>query len=358
MSEQGFQERTEQATPRRQQKAREEGKVAKSPEVNSAAMLGFGFLTLLMLGPRVATQIMHMMQYTMTNAPTIAGADATFVTIFGDYAMRFFLTVSPVFVVLGVVALAVNVAQVGFHITPKAIEPKLDKLNIVSGLKRLVSVTSLVNLVKDCIKLLIVGVVAYKAIEGEFESFFLLPDMTVADLAISMGKLSVKLGLKIAAVMVIIAALDFAYKKYEFEKSIKMSKQDLKEEYKETDGSPQLKGKIKQLQRQMSQQRMMQAVPLADVVVTNPIHLAVALKYDSEAMTAPQVLAKGERLVAEKIKQIARENDIPVVEDKPLARSLFKLCDVGDFVPETLYRAVAELLAYIYRLKGRTTVNG
>lgn len=358
MAEQGAQERTEKATPRRQQKAREDGKVAKSPEVNSAAMLCFGFLTLFMLGPRVATQIKQMMHYTMANAPSIAGGDLVFTKIYGDYALRFFLTVSPILVVLGVVALAVNVSQVGFHITPKAIEPKLDKLNLISGLKRLVSVTSLVNLVKDCIKLLIVGVVAYNAIESEFESFFLLPDMTVTDLAIAMGRLSAFLGLKVAAAMVIIAALDFAYKKYEFEKSIKMSKQDLKEEYKDTDGNPQLKGKIRQMQRQMAQQRMMQAVPMADVVVTNPIHLAVALKYDSDAMTAPQVLAKGERLIAEKIKQIAREHGIPVVEDKPLARSIFRLCDVGDFVPETLYRAVAELLAYVYRLDSKVTPNG
>ncbi len=358
MPEQGFQERTEKATPRRREKAREEGKVAKSPEVNAAALLSFGFLSLFMLGPRMAERLQAMMQHTMTHAPAIAAADASMSRVFGDFALKFFEIVGPTFIVLTVIAIAANVAQVGFRITPKSIEPNFNKISPLSGFKRLFGLTALVSLFRDTLKLLIVGIVAYKAIETEFDSFFLLPDMSVMDIASAMGKTAVVLGLKVGAIMIVIAILDYLYKRYDFEKSIKMSKQDIKEENRDTEGSPELRSRIRQAQRELSRQRQMDAVPLADVVVTNPTHLAVALKYDSGEMNAPKVIAKGERLLAQRLKDIARKHDIPVIEDPPLARALFKMCRVGDFVPENLYRAVAELLAYVYRLKKKVNSDG
>ncbi|UCD62815.1 MAG: flagellar biosynthesis protein FlhB [Candidatus Zixiibacteriota bacterium] len=353
MAEESFQERTEKPTSRRRRKAREQGKVAKSMELNSAAILCLGFLSLYMMGPHLARQTMQIMAYTLANAPQIAMADPTFVSVFGDYMVKFFLVLSPVFVLVTLVAIGINVAQVGFKITPKAMELKFDKLNMANGLKRLVSVRSLVQLVRDSIKLLIIGFVAYKVIQGEFKSFFLLPDMSVAQFASQMGKLALQLTLKVGAVIFVIAALDYMYQRYEFEKSIRMSKQDLKDEYKETEGSPQLKSRVRQMQREMARSRMMQDVPKADVVVTNPTEIAVALKYDPEEMDAPYVLAMGERLVAQRIKELARECGIPVVEDKPLARALFRMCDVGQVVPTTLYKAVAEVLAYVYKMKGK-----
>jgi flagellar biosynthetic protein FlhB len=168
-----------------------------------------------------------------------------------------------------------------------------------------------------------------------------------------MGKLALGVALKIGVVILFIAILDYAYQKYEFEKSIKMSKQEVKDEYKDTEGNPQLKARVRQIQREMSRRRMAEAVPTADVVITNPTHLAVALKYDPEEMAAPYVIAKGERLIAQRIKEIALQNNIPVIEDKPLARALFKLCDIGQAVPANMYRAVAEVLAYVYRLRGK-----
>ncbi|MCK4460628.1 MAG: flagellar biosynthesis protein FlhB [candidate division Zixibacteria bacterium] len=353
MPEQGAQERTEKATFRRRQKAREEGKVAKSQELNSAAILLLGCLSLWMLGPHLSGQIRDMMSYTMSHAPQIAAADPTYIRVFGDYVVRFFLIMFPVFVVLTVIGLTSNIAQIGFKITPKSLEPKFEKLDVLKGLKRLFAVKSLVQLIRDVIKLTIVVIVAYNAMASEFDTFFLLPDMTVAQLAGSMGKLALVLGMKVGAMMIAIGILDYLYQKYEFEKSIKMSKQDLKDENKDTEGSPLVKSRVRQIQREMARQRMMAAVPLADAVITNPTHLAVALKYELEKGNAPYVLAKGERLIAERIKEIAREHDIPIIEDKPLARALFKMCDVGDFVPAQLYRAVAELLAYVYRLKGK-----
>ena len=334
-------------------KAREEGKVVKSMELNSAAMLVVGFMTLLLAGPYIAQQVMQLMGSSMANATHIAISDPTYLTVFGASMQKYFLILGPILVVMTAVAFGVNVAQVGFKITPKAMEPKLDKLNPANGLKRLFSMKSLVQMVRDSLKLGIIGFVAYKAIESEFDSFFLLPDMSIMQIASMMGYIAVKMALKIGAVILVIAILDYIYQKYEFEKSIRMSKQDIKDEHKDTEGSPQIKARARQIQREMARRRMMADVSSADVVVTNPTHLAVALKYDTEEMGAPLVVAKGERLIAQRIKEIAREHDIPVIEDKPLARVLYKMCDVGDVIPSTLYRAVAELLAYVYKLKGK-----
>jgi flagellar biosynthetic protein FlhB len=353
MSNDTAQEKTEKATFHRREKAREDGKVVKSQELNSAAMLLLGFTGLYMLGPHLAGQVRNMMSYTMANITMIATKDPTFVSVFGDYFLRFFMIIAPVLTIVTVIALTSNIAQVGFKITPKSMEPKFEKLDVLKGLKRLFSLKSLVHLVRDTIKLGIVGLVAFYAIKGEFESFFLLPDMTIAQLATAMGQLSLILGLKVGAIMMVIAVLDYAYQKYEFEKSIKMSKQEIKDENKNTEGNPMVKARARQIQREMARQRMMSAAPTADVVVTNPTRIAVALKYDMGEGSAPVVVAKGERKMAQKIKDIAREYDIPIIEDKPLARALFRMCEVGDFVPAQLYRAVAELLAYVYRLKGK-----
>lgn len=354
MADQGFQERTEKATSRRREKAREEGQVAKSLELNSAAMICLGFLTLYLMGPYVAGQTQEIMRYTMSNAPFIASSDPNFYNTFTNNMAKFFLILGPVFAVMAVIALGVNVAQVGFRITPKSLEPKLEKLDLVKGLKRMFSMKSLVTMIRDVLKLAVVGFVAYKVIASEFPGFFKLADMTVPQVAATMGKLALLLALKVGAVILVIAILDFIYQRYEFEKSIRMSKQDLKDEHKDTEGSPQLKSRIRQVQQQMARSRMMEAVPMADVVVTNPTHYAVALKYDGDQMQAPHVVAKGQRLLAQKIKEIAYKHDIPVVEDRPLARALFKMCEVGQMVPAQLYRAVAEVLAYVYKLKGRT----
>ncbi|MBU8934923.1 MAG: flagellar biosynthesis protein FlhB [candidate division Zixibacteria bacterium] len=353
MAEQGFQERTEKATQQRRKKARDRGQVAKSMELNSAAMICLGFLTIYAVGPYLAGHTQDMMRYTMANAPMLAAADPTFYKMFGDNLMKFLLIMAPIFVIFSVIAFGANVAQIGFKITPKAMEPKWEKLNVLKGIKRLFSLKSLVQLIRDSLKMGVVGFVAYKVISSEFVGFFKLSDMTVAQVAATMGTLAMELALKVGAVILAIAILDFIYQRYEFEKSIKMSKQDLKDEHKQTEGSPQNKSRMRQAQMQLARSRMMQAVPLADVVVTNPTHYAVAIKYEPDKSNAPYVLAKGQRLIAQQIKAVALEHDIPIVEDKPLARALFKMCEVGQSIPATLYRAVAELLAYVYRLNGK-----
>lgn len=354
MADESFQEKTERATPRRREKAREKGQVAKSMDLNAAAIICLGFTALFLMGPRMASQIMDLVRYTMTNAAEMGIANTSFTPLFTENLIRFLMIVLPFFVAMIVIGVGINVAQVGFKISSKAMEPKFEKLNVINGLKKLFSMKSAVQLVRDPLKLLVVGIVAYFAIEQEFESFFALANMSVWQLASTMGRLSMIIALKIGAAILVIAVLDYIYQRYEFEKSIKMTKQEIKDESKDTEGSPQTKARVRQIQREMSRKRMMSEVPTADVVITNPTHIAVALKYNLEEMDAPYVVAKGERRIAEKIKEIAREHGIPTYEDKPLARALFKMCEVGQMVPANLYRAVAEVIAYIYRVNGRT----
>ena len=353
MAEDQFQERTEQATPRRREKARDEGQVARSADLNAAAVLVFGFLSMIFIGPYMANQTADVMRSIMTNAPTIAAQDPTFHTFFTDQIIKFFVIVGPLMGILLIVGVSANVAQVGFHISPKALALKFEKLDLAKGFSRLFAMRSLVVMVRDTLKLIAVGFVAWKVIAAEIPQFFLLTDMSAGQLAVALGKLSLGIALKIGAAVLAIAALDYAWQKFDFEKSIRMSRQELKDEFKETEGSPAVKTRVRQLQREMARKRMMAAVPTADVVITNPTHLAVALKYDAKKAFAPFVVAKGERLVAQRIKEIAKEHGIPVIEDVFLARALFKMCDIGQVIPDTLYRAVAEILAYVYKLNGK-----
>jgi flagellar biosynthesis protein FlhB len=354
MADESFQEKTQDATPRRRQKAREEGTVARSVDLTAAGIICLGFTSVFLLGPYMIGRIQDSLRYTMANAPTIALSDPTFQTVFSNSMLIFFAIVGPLFIAMMAIGVAINVMQVGFQVSPKAMELKFDRLNAIANFKRLFSMRSAVQLVRDPLKLTVVGIVAYIVIRGEFDSFIVLADLSIPQLAATLGHLAFSIGLKIGVAILVIGIIDFLYQRWEMNKQLKMSLQEVKDEMKETEGNPQIKARARQIQRHMAQQRMMAAVPKADVVVTNPTHIAVALKYDPSQMEAPTVLAKGQRLIAEQIKQIAREHGIPVIEDKPLARTLFKMCEVGDIIPAKLYRAVAEILAHIYRLKGKS----
>jgi flagellar biosynthetic protein FlhB len=351
MAEESFQERTEKATPRRREKAREEGRVARSQELNSAVLLCLGITAVYLLGPALSIQLKQFMNHLFTEAPGMNITPDTAVNFMSSTIATFFILLGPIFIVLMVIAYGINVLQVGILFTPKPLEPKLDKLNIVNGIKRLVSVRSMVELIRDVVKVILIGTVGYISIKSQLSTFFSLSDQSVGLFAGVISKRALLVALEIGAVMLILALLDYAYQKYDFEKNIRMSKQEVKEEMKDYEGSPQTKARIRRIQREMSQRRMMREIPKADVVITNPTHLAVALKYNQDEMEAPMVVAKGERLLAERIKEIATESNVPILENKPLARALFNMCEVGSYVPAQLYRAVAEVLAYIYRLK-------
>lgn len=346
------QEKTEEATPKRRSEARNKGQVAKSVEINSAFVILAAFFTLKLIGPFMYGELTNLYRYVYSDFSTKDFTINYIYVLFLNLSMIFFKVAFPVMLVILIVSLFINVMQVGFHFTFEPLMPNFERLNPIAGFQRLFSKRSLVELVKSLLKVVIIGYFIYRFIMKEVSE---LPALISAEPAYSLftaASLSLDIAFQIGAVMLVLAALDYYYQWWDFNKSIKMSKQDVKEEYKQTEGNPQIKSKIKERQRALAMRRMMQDVPKADVIVTNPTHYAVALKYE-QGMTAPTVLAKGQDLVAQRIKQIALENKIVTVENKPLARALFAAVEVGDMVPQELYQAVAEVLAYVYRLKKR-----
>jgi flagellar biosynthetic protein FlhB len=345
------QERTERATPRKIRKAREEGQVARSAELNSVIIISFGFLTIFLLGPMLCRKLAALMQQTLHEAPLTALSPTGFQLLVSEQMLTYAVIVGPILLSLAVFGYLINVSQTGFLFSPKAIAPKFDRFNIANGFKRLISKRSLVELFRDVIKIILITIVTYYAIAGWMPELMRLGDASVGQIGGTLGKLVLTLAIKISVVLLIVALFDFAFHRYEYAANLRMTRQELREEMKETEGDPLLKARIRQIQREAARRRMMAEIPKADVVITNPTTLAVALRYRPDEMPAPMVLAKGQRLMADKIKEIAREHAIPIVENRPLARSLFTLVDAGEYIPATLYRAVAEVLAYIYRLK-------
>lgn len=352
MAEDQFQERTEQATPRKRRKAREEGRVARSTELNSAVILCLGALALYLIGPNMVEELKGFMIQSFTDAPKISVTNDSLTALVSHRTLAFFLILAPFLAVLAIVAYGVNVLQVGVLFTAKPLMPKPDQFNIANGIKRIISMRSLVQLVRDVVKLLLIGFVGYRAVTANLDTFYELSDTSAQVIAGTIGRMALTTTLQIGGVILLLALFDYAWQKYDYEKNLRMSKQDIRDEMKDTEGNPQIKARVRQLQREMSRKRMMSEIPEADVVVTNPTHIAVALKYKPDLMDAPLVVAKGQRLIAEKIKEIAKLAGVPIVENKPLARALYKMCDIGSRVPADLYRAVAEVLAYVYRLKG------
>ena len=353
MAEESFQERTEQATPKRREEARKKGQVAKSKELASVAVLISGLLTLFWGGALFYLQSTTMLKYYLSNAASIKISEENMESI-GIVAVKHFaLAVGPLFMVLMLIALLSNYLQIGSMMSFAAIKPNFSKISPFEGLKRLFSAQAFAELIKSLFKIIAVGFIAYEVIKGEMNNLLPLLDQTPPQIFLYMTSVSYSIFWKTCLFIAMLAVLDFLFQRWEFEKSLRMTKQEIKEEYKQTEGDPQVRAKIRSIQREIARRRMMAAVPEADVVITNPTHLAVALKYDSGKMEAPQVVAKGAGFVAEKIKDIARGNGIPAIENKPLAQSLFKLVEVGMTIPEDLYQAVAEVLAYVYRMKGK-----
>lgn len=346
------QEKTEKATPKKRREARQKGQVAHSREVNSALVLIGSMFALYLFAGYLLQQIKVNMQYFLSVSPD----DSQF-TIYGAYQMIVLIflktgaIVAPVAGVALVTGLLSSYAQIGFLFTAKPLEPKLDRLNPVEGLKRILSRRSLAQLLKSLLKLAIIVYTAYKYLQSKYSEIPRLLDMDVMEIIKFTGLTAINIGLRIGAILLIIAALDYLYQRYEFNRSLMMTKQELREEYKQTEGNPQIKSKVRERQRQISMRRMMAEVPKADVVITNPTHFAVALKYDPEVADAPCVVAKGKDLIAYKIKEIALENDVHVVENPPLARSLYQTTDLGRVIPPELYQAVAEVLAFVFSLK-------
>ncbi|HTX99577.1 MAG TPA: flagellar biosynthesis protein FlhB [Bacteroidota bacterium] len=352
MAEESFQERTETATTKRREDARRKGKVARSVDLNSAFMLIFGLLLLFVSGDLLLQGLASATRDYLTKASSFTGDMDAVRQIFLDIVLRTISMLGPVMGGLMIVGLAAGYAQVGPMWSMEAIQPKFSKINPLSGLKRVLgSRRSMVEIGKNVAKATIVGLVAYVALNGIIAQSVTLMDSDPSEIFSSMASASVSVGLKTGLAFLALAVIDFFYQRFEHEKSLKMTKEEVREESKELEGDPLVRGRIRTIQRKIAYKRMMHEVPKADVVVTNPTHLAVALKYDSVKMSAPHVVAKGAGFIAEKIKAIAREHAVPVIEDKPLARALYHSVEIGDEIPEKLFQAVAQVLAYIYRLK-------
>lgn len=351
MSSQPTGEKTEKATPKRKREAREKGQIFKSVEVNTALSMLVMFGVLAVFGTTMIENTKKLLHYFFTmQAPDDFGISAM-VSMFGDALWMFIGIIAPVLVAAFVAGVVFNLVQVGFMFSSKALAPKFDRVNPISGFKRVFSKRTLIDLVKSIIKISILGVVAYNEYEGHMEKFVGLMGQDVNMATASFVEMIMLIAFNLAIAFALFAPFDYMYQRWKYNKDLMMTKQEIRDEYKLTEGNPQIKGRIAQKQRQMSRMRMVQAVKDADVVITNPTHYAIALEYKEGKSTAPVIIAKGKDFLAQKIKEKAKELNVAIVENKPLAQSLYFFCEVGDEVPEDMYKAVAEVLAYVYRIK-------
>ncbi len=352
-------EKTEPATEKKKKDARDEGQVAKSKEIENAFSLLALFLILKFWIGTLGKNLVGVFNLVYDDIPEyIKNYDGhvninDLVNLYAQVLIQIIFLMAPVLIVAYLVSFVCDVAQVGWHPTSKPLMPKFSKLNPLKGFKKIFSKEAVVELIKSILKIGIVLIVAYSYIKKNGDGLFLLYDMSLNAGVAATGNLVINLGIRVAVAYLIIAFADFGYQKWKHNDDLKMTKQEVKDEYKQQEGDPQVKGRIRQKMREVSQRRMMQNLPKADVVITNPTHYAVALMYDAEKYDAPIVIAKGEDYLAARIKEVARENDIEIVENKPLARMLYANVEIGEVVPPELYQAVAEVLAFVYHLKGR-----
>lgn len=350
------QEKTEQATSKRKQDAREKGQVAKSRELASVAVLGACLLYFYFDASVMANRLMDMMKMSFRKSGQLTITIDTVQSLLFDHVFQIFTLLGPFLLIVLLAGFVVNILQVGFLFSSEAITPKFSKIDPIQGFQRLFSLRSLVEFFKVILKMAVVGIIAYLTIKGEIKMILPLIDLNVNDILSFIGKVSFKILYTTCWVLVILAILDYAYQRWEHERSLKMSKQEIKEENRQTDGDPLIKGRIKRLQREIARKRMMSAIPKADVVITNPTHLAVAIRYQPETMNAPCVIAKGAGFIAERIKEIARNSGVLVIENKAVAQVLYKMVAVEQTIPINLYKAIAEILAYVYSLKQKRVI--
>lgn len=350
-------EKTEPATAKKLKDARDDGKVTKSKELTAAFDLIVLFLVLKIFISFVGERLVGIFDYVYSRMPDFLKINSTSVSsvaashYMADILLQMLLTMLPFLLFGFVITFLVSVVQVGWKVTGKPLKPDLNKFNPINGFKRIISKDSLFELLKSIIKIAVIFWVTYSRVKNHKEELFILYEIPLNQAIALIGSVIIDTGLYIGIVYLVIGFADFAYQKHKFNEDMKMTKQEVKDEFKNTEGDPQIKGRQRRKMQETSQRRMMHDVPKADVVITNPTHLAVAVKYDADVNAAPVVLAKGEEYVAQKIKEVARENNIEIVENKPLARMLYHNVDIGAEIPPELYQAVAEVLAAIYKAR-------
>ncbi len=350
-------EKTEPATSKKLSDARGEGQVCRSRELDQAIMLVGLFLTLKMTAASMGLTFLEVFSVVYNKIPETEAAKELTVTVVMSYiqhvALRSLKLAGPFFAAGFLIAFLSNLVQVKWKVSTKPLQPRLDKFNPLNGFKRMFSKDSLFELLKSLVKIIMIAVIAYTSVRSHAEEIFLLYHVTLNQAIAQIGSIVIDVGLKIAYVYCVVGAVDYVYQRHKFNEDMKMTKQEVKDEMKNSEGDPQIKGKQRQRMQEASRRRMMQNVPQADVVITNPTHYAVALKYDAGTGTAPVLLAKGADLIAQRIKEIAKENKVEIVENKPLARMIYTNVEIGREIPPELYQAVAEILAAVYRARNQ-----
>lgn len=360
-------DRTEAPTAHRREEARRKGQMAKSVEINSAAILLASFWFLNSMGANPIEPLRTLMRRSFTALGTFprigeAGQETSEITLntlrtgslmVGNTAVT---VIAPLVLLIMVVGVVANLSQVGFFFSQEALKPDINRISPLNGFKRIFSGRGAFDLLKSLLKIVVIGFVVYTTLRDNYPLLVSTSRTSLTAAMSNLAQVGLAVGFKVGMVMVVLAVIDYIFQRHEFEKSLRMTKQEVIEEMKRYE-NPQLRSRIRSRQRQLAMSRMMAAVPQADVVITNPTHLAIALCYQHGEMRAPKVVAKGERLVAERIKEKAREHQVPLVENKPLARSLFKSVEVGQEVPLELYQAVAEILAFVYRIKNESKLR-
>lgn len=345
-----FEDRTEAPTPRKREEAREQGQVARSVDLTSAAMLMCFLLLFKSFGINLIDTLTGLMRNQFSTKSMMDLQSPGTLHMMGSVA----LALAPILLGSMCFAVVFNVMQTGFMLTTRRLEPNFGAINPISGLGRIFSRDGLAHLVMNLLKMGLALTLAYTATRSRMHSILLLPSMEFPQAFMLGAKLTYEIAIRVAGLLLVLAAIDYGYERFRYEQRLKMTKQEIKEEMRHMEGDPKIKQHRRALAMQIIKRRIKKDVPTADVVITNPTHFAVALKYDAQSMRAPRVIAKGQDFLAQRIREIAIEAGVPIVERPPLARGLYKTCEVGHEIPESFYSAVAEILAYVYELSGKS----
>ncbi len=345
-------DKTEEPTPHKLQEAHKKGQIAKSKEITTAFLLLASYLVLRFTATTIWDELSGMTRQIFNLIPNVSDFGPGFVGAILTIALRAFaIAVLPIFAVTFLLSIIVEFLQTGGMASTEPLSPKLERINPLEGFKRMFSIRGFIELIKSFLKILIVFWITWAVIRDNLTALINIMDAQPWDAMVLGGSIAFTIAIRVGIFYIFVAILDYLYQRWEFMRNMRMTKQEIKEEYKRLEGDPQIKQRIRDLQRQMANQRMMSSVPGADVVVTNPIHLACALQYDASKMKAPTLLAKGRYLIAEEIKKIADSYNIPIIENEELARQIYKTTKVGKEVSNELYQAVAEILAFVYKIK-------
>ncbi|TKB25809.1 flagellar biosynthesis protein FlhB [Desulfopila sp. IMCC35006] len=346
-------EKTEAPSSKRRDDFRKKGQIAQSKEVQTASLLTFTLLFWVFYLPTFWKGLTEIIYSLFQSSGEFVVTPSSIMNLASFLLVKLGLLIAPLFLLVLIIGFFSSFFQFGWVLTAKPLIPDFSKLNPISGMSRFVSKKSFIEVIKSLSKVFLIGWIAYSTVLDNFAEALILVDTNVGTTISYLGRISTLILAKVCAVLILMAFFDFLYIKWEMEQKMKMTKQELKEEFKQSEGDPHIKAQIRSIQQEMARKRMMADVPKADVIVTNPTHISIAIRYDSKEMTAPVIIAKGADHVAMKIREIAREHDIPIIENPPVARLLHKL-DIGANIPEDLFKVVAEILAHVYSLKGKT----